>query len=85
MKYYHGTTAERLRSIRSRGLPVGSFVTPDLAVAKFFAKSRSEWNGMPGVILVVELNKRQVTPTTLDRSGRQEATTKVITFPKELR
>lgn len=67
---FHGTTIERLKSINSKGLLKGTFVTPDYSVAEHFARSRSAWNGQRPVILVVN---GQTDKVRCDRSGRLEA------------
>jgi hypothetical protein len=82
MKYYHGTTEEKLKVVYSQGLRIGAFITTDLSVAKHFAKLRSNYNLIKPVILVLELTKKQVTRARLDRSGRFEAQTLVVTYPK---
>lgn len=70
MKWYHGTTEELMRSIRAHGLRKGTFVSPELAVARSFASLRSQWNGFRPVVLtgVADTSK-----TKLDRSGQAEA------------
>lgn len=71
MDFYHGTTKDCLRSIRANGLHKGSFVSPDLGVARHFANARAEWNKQAPVVLC--LRNPKVSKITLDRHGRKEA------------
>lgn len=68
--FYHGTTAEQLRSIKSNGLRKGTFVSPDRKTAEHFSRTRSEWNGQVPVVLV--LDNPKTSPVTTDKSGRRE-------------
>lgn len=76
--YYHGTTDETVRSIEANGLRKASFVTPDRTTAEGFARDRAGWNGRQPVVLAVKLTPKEVSPVTLDRSGRRETQTRVV-------
>lgn len=67
---YHGTTKEQLRSIYAHGLRKGTYVSPDMETARWFAVERSKWNGQKPVVLLVIGHTDKVRP---DRSGRNEA------------
>lgn len=69
-KAFHGTTIEQLKSIMVHGLRKGTFVTPDIRVASWFASKRSTWTKTKPVILTID--KPKTTRIELDRHGNQE-------------
>lgn len=70
VELFHGTTIERVRSIRTKGLNKSSFVSPDRKVAEYFAVCRQKWNRQCAVILTV---KGKTSKFRRDRFGRIEA------------
>lgn len=70
MDWYHGTTKEKLPVLLSQGLRKGSFVSPDVAVARHFANERARHNGQAPIILA---GTGQTSKSRKDRSGRPEA------------